>query len=148
MVYELFNEEQRLIHSALHLKLKTKSKLENDLAHLRENSTQLVRSVFDRDSRLHLFPDDAWMLSKDHFSEAYILTKRKELEVLLNNIPHIFPFPFRVKLLRKVIEDQKNNMVYNPNVLQHLKIRRQFILEDAFAYLHPQPTSLKYDMQV
>lgn len=128
---------------------------------LRERFSRLFIQLRDRQTRKQFMSPDSWLYNtpammipletlqlelsqedemKSEMPDAIGLLPPSRASCLVNTIPFVLPFNDRVKLLYTFIDADKrrqrsNGIFFDHGMGRRIKIRRQFVLEDAFQYL-------------
>lgn len=78
----------------------------------KHNLKKAIVALYDRDSRLELFPENFWIIEKELFTK-YKRLKNDEVtsqipHSLLINMPHTIPFTLRAKVFQHLVAEQKD----------------------------------------
>jgi len=112
---------------------------EQRTADLRGALTALLYHLYDRNSRRQFCSPNAWVVRElSRMSASDTL-----LKLVIHTIPFSLPFTDRIAIFHMIIRDDRNMRPAPFGSAHSVTIRRNFLVEDAFASLNPLGPALK-----
>jgi len=110
---------------------------------LRDALTMLLQQLYDRNSRHSFCGEESWV--EDSVLESDYESER--MQAILTNIPFTIPFKKRLAIFYDIV-DRDRDQNQNPLLAHRIRVRRDFVFEDAYSSLNHLNEKLKGTIRV